>query len=358
MSFFTLRRQPSVAIKRGAEKMKKIPVYFIIISLYVFVALTFAQTYPAGMISYWKFDEGDGTAAYDSVGNNDGTIVGSTWTTGQVGGALQFESNGYNHVTVPNHETLNPSHITVEAWVYPTSYGYYRTMVTKRYYNEPGWYAPYSAYQLDPLSYNTLRPGFYVAILGIHRINTTPADVTIDLGYWYHLVGTYDGDKTRIYLNGEFIEEKDVPNDGIDLSSGPLYIGGVPNSNNMFFGKIDEVAIYNRALTPEEIQQHYQNGLDGLGYDYVPPEEMLEGIINTVIALNLQQGISNSVDAKLQSALQAIDDTNSNNDVAAINSLNAFINAVEAQRGNKISEADADELISAAQALIAVLESP
>jgi hypothetical protein len=221
---------------------------------------------PEGMISYWKFDEGSGSSSSDSVGNNDGTIVGATWTTGQVGGALQFD--GYHHVTVPNHETLNPSLITVEAWVYPTSYGYYRTMVTKRYYQEPDWYAPYTAYQLDPLSYNTLRPGFYVAIGGAPLINTTPENVTIDLGNWYHLVGTYDGDKTRIYLNGDFIIEKDVPNNGIDWSSGPLYIGDVPDSNNRFYGKIDEVAIYNRALTQAEIRQHYQNGLNGLGYEY------------------------------------------------------------------------------------------
>ena len=63
------------------------------------------------------------------------------------------------------------------------------------------------------------------------------------------------------------------------------------------------------------------------------------------------------MDAKLETALSALDDVNTNNDVAAANTLNAFINAVEAQRGNKISYEDAYMLVAAAQAIIATLES-
>jgi hypothetical protein len=59
---------------------------------------------------------------------------------------------------------------------------------------------------------------------------------------------------------------------------------------------------------------------------------MIENLVAIVISLNLHLGISNSLDAKLSSALNALDDLNENNDVAAIDSLNAFINAVEAQR--------------------------
>jgi hypothetical protein len=88
------------------------------------------------------------------------------------------------------------------------------------------------------------------------------------------------------------------------------------------------------------------------------PPEMIQEMTSTVIELNLQQGISNSLDAKLETALSALDDVNTNNDVAAINSLNAFINAVEAQRGNKVTNEDADMLIAAAQAIIDKLETP
>lgn len=71
--------------------------------------------------------------------------------------------------------------------------------------------------------------------------------------------------------------------------------------------------------------------------------------------LNLKQGISNSLDAKLQAVIQSLDDINQNNNVAAINALQAFINSVEAQRGVNISEADATALIAAARAIIALL---
>jgi uncharacterized delta-60 repeat protein len=90
---------------------------------------------------------------------------------------------------------------------------------------------------------------------------------------------------------------------------------------------------------------------------YKDPAKAIEALIAAVISLNLQQGISNSLDAKLGAALNALDDVNANNDVAAINTLEAFISAVEAQRGKEISEADADELIAVAAEIIVILSS-
>ncbi len=81
-------------------------------------------------------------------------------------------------------------------------------------------------------------------------------------------------------------------------------------------------------------------------------EAVIQKLIDKVMALNLQQGISNSLDVKLDAALNALDDVNVNNDVAAINSLEAFVHAVEAQRGKSITETDADELIADARAII------
>jgi hypothetical protein len=80
--------------------------------------------------------------------------------------------------------------------------------------------------------------------------------------------------------------------------------------------------------------------------------KMIGNLAGKVFGMNLQAGIENGLDAKLDTALQALEDINENNDVAAINTLEAFINAVEAQRGNKISDTNADDLIAAAQAII------
>lgn len=83
--------------------------------------------------------------------------------------------------------------------------------------------------------------------------------------------------------------------------------------------------------------------------------DLLIALISNVIALDLRHGISTSLDAKLDAVMWALDDVNANNDVAAVNSLNAFINAVRAQAGNAISLADADALIAAANNILALL---
>jgi hypothetical protein len=89
----------------------------------------------------------------------------------------------------------------------------------------------------------------------------------------------------------------------------------------------------------------------------ISPQARIEKLIREVLSLNLQHGITNSLDAKLDAVLQALDDVNENNDVAAINALGAFINAIEAQRqrGKEISDADADALVGIAQEIIAML---
>ena len=82
------------------------------------------------------------------------------------------------------------------------------------------------------------------------------------------------------------------------------------------------------------------------------PAQGVEDLVVVVQDANLQQGIENSLDVKLDSAMQSLTDLNQNNDQAAINSLNAFINAAEAQRGNFLTNVQADELVSYAQRII------
>jgi hypothetical protein len=87
------------------------------------------------------------------------------------------------------------------------------------------------------------------------------------------------------------------------------------------------------------------------------PTDAIQLLIDQIKSLNLQSGIENSLDAKLDATEQALSDLRENNDVAAINALQAFINAVEAQRGKEIPEGDADALIADAQEIIDVLSS-
>lgn len=220
--------------------------------------------YPEGMISYWKFEEGTGPDATDSLGANDGTIKeGAAWTTGQVGGAL--EGNYYGYVEIPDHSSLNPDVITVEAWVYPRPCSGYRCFVAKNYGS--GWSWPYTTYFLEDPCWNNSDATFSVTIGNSRYYVRSPVDPISN--QWSHLVGTYDGSIMRIYINGELMAENDaIPAGPIAKSLYPLHIGRI--ANNPLIGKVDEVAIYNRALTLEEIQQHYQNGLEGKGYEEAP----------------------------------------------------------------------------------------
>ena len=87
------------------------------------------------------------------------------------------------------------------------------------------------------------------------------------------------------------------------------------------------------------------------------PRASLTALVDAVVALNLEMGITNSLDPKLDEAENALDDFNVNNDVAAINALQAFIDAVAAQSGMLIAEADAAALIAAAEDIIIALLS-
>lgn len=82
---------------------------------------------------------------------------------------------------------------------------------------------------------------------------------------------------------------------------------------------------------------------------------LITDLIHDAMSLNAQSGISNSFDAKISAAMDTLDDSNTKNNVAAINEMNAFINAVVAQRGKKLTEADADRLIAKAQTIIVAL---
>jgi hypothetical protein len=163
---------------------------------------------------------------------------------------------------------------------------------------------------------------------------------------WHHyaVVETHGDTDPLLYMDGELqpiAARHGAATINLFAAVQDLYIGAQMDPPWYYYGDektIDDVRIYDRLLTEAEVQQLSKEGIS--------PGEMVEELVETVISLNLQEGISNSLDAKLGAAVSSLDDLNENNDIAAINSLNAFLNAVEAQRGNKISDVDADALIA------------
>jgi hypothetical protein len=87
------------------------------------------------------------------------------------------------------------------------------------------------------------------------------------------------------------------------------------------------------------------------------PEALLENLVSAVIGMNIGSGIGNALDSKLQNALAALDRAQAGDTASASGILYSFIQSVEAQRGKKLTQAQADELVNEAKAVIAALES-
>jgi DNA-binding beta-propeller fold protein YncE len=194
----------------------------------------------AGLRAAYGFEEGAGSAAADASGNgNTGTLSGPAWTpAGRSGGALSFD--GVNDlVTVPDANSLDLSGaMTVEAWVYPTASSGWRTAVMKEAANDIA-YALYASGPDGP-------PEGYV---GSSAVTGSGA---LTLNAWTHLAVTYDGAMLRLYQNGAQVGTRSLGGP-IAATNRALQIGGNAIWGEYFSGRIDEVRVYDRALTPAEI---------------------------------------------------------------------------------------------------------
>ncbi len=199
---------------------------------------------PPGLVAAYGFEELTGTAATDSSGSGStGTISGAARTAaGKFGRALSFD--GANDlVTVADAPGLDLSTgMTLEAWVRPTANTGWRTVVTKEQVGN-------IVYGLFSNS-DTARPSGIVSVGPSQDIVRGPSALV--LSSWTHLATTYDGSVLRLYVNGLLVASRNVSG-AMPNSSQPLQIGGNNVWAEWFVGTIDEVRVYNRALTAAEI---------------------------------------------------------------------------------------------------------
>src|SRR5213076_3340337 len=197
-----------------------------------------------GLVAAYAFNEGSGTTVADASGNgNTGTINGATWTAaGRYGSALVFDGTSTS-VTVANAGSLRlTTGMTLEAWVYPTgALTGWRAVIDK---NVDGYYLMASSDQGN-------RPAVGGAWPPGARIMYGPTG--LGLNTWTHLAGTFDGAMVRLYVNGELVASQ-AQTAALTATAGTLQIGSDSYAGENFAGRIDEVRIYNRALTAAEIQ--------------------------------------------------------------------------------------------------------
>jgi hypothetical protein len=206
------------------------------------------------LVAAYGFDEGAGSAAMDASGNgNNGSLTGTTWVaTGKFGAALSFNGTS-SLVTVPDSASLDLTNgMTVEAWVRPTSSSGWHTILLKE---STGTFA-YALYSHN----NSNRPASYITVEATERFIN--GSVALQLNTWTHVATTYDGSNLRIYINGVLRGTRSGTG-AMAVSAAPLRIGGNAISGEYFSGLIDEVRVYNRALTATEIQSDVKTPVDG-----------------------------------------------------------------------------------------------
>ena len=214
------------------------------LSLFVCLAAAAPARAATGLVAAYGFNQGSGTAVTDSSGTgNNGSTSGTTWNaSGRFGPALSFSGTNAS-VTIPDSNSLDlAGGMTLEAWVNPTtSSGSWRTVVMKE--SPAGLnYALYSAETSN-------RPSAHVFTTSELDTRGTSA---LPLNTWSHLAGTYDGATLRLYVNGSQVASKAVTG-GIATTNGALRIGGNAIWSEWFKGLIDEVRVYNRALSAAEV---------------------------------------------------------------------------------------------------------
>jgi len=210
-----------------------------------------------GVVGAWHFDEGSGNIAHDTSGEgNDGTIYGgANWTDGKFGEALEFDGVD-DYVKVPGSASLNITDaITIEAWVKPK--GNYSDLEFPTIVRKEG------AYTLRFHHDDGSLQGF-VWIDGIPEGSCKLGNAW-DTTKWTYFVFVYDGQYLRLYRNGVEAITPEGQTGTIDVSTDNLGIGARGEGDYVFKGFIDEVRIYNGALSEEEISDLYNN------YGYTTP---------------------------------------------------------------------------------------
>ena len=202
----------------------------------------------AGLVAAYSFNAGSGSSVADSSGRgNAGVVSGAAWSgVGRFGSALSFD--GVNDwVTVADAGSLDlTSRMTLEAWVRPAALGGWRTVVFK----ERAGGVVYGLYG-DQAGGRPLGQVF----IGGER-NAVGSSL-LPLNVWSHLATTFDGSVVRLYVNGTLVGSSAVSG-SMAASTGSLRIGGNSVWSEWFAGLIDEVRLYNRALSAGEIQQDMQ----------------------------------------------------------------------------------------------------
>jgi len=214
------------------------------------------KKYEYGLWAYWTFEEPEPTTIYDQSGNQrDGTGANLTRVQGISGYAYWF--NGENSgVKLPSDIAVLPDvPLSVALWFYSPEYpdhSMYMLYKNQEYRISTPFRALYVWGPSLGVYQSEYELAFFVSAASgdIFGISTDAV-----YGKWTFVVGTWDGEIVRLYVNGE-LKAEDTYSGNLYQQAWPLRIGR-SEGGYYFYGIIDEVKIYSKALTPEEVKRMY-----------------------------------------------------------------------------------------------------
>ncbi|MEN6578972.1 MAG: LamG-like jellyroll fold domain-containing protein [Phycisphaerales bacterium] len=207
----------------------------------------------AELAGYWQLDEGAGATAADSSGKgNHGTLVGPPqWVDGFYGGALQFNAQN-NYVEIPASDSLEITpEVTVAAWINWTDSGDSWLCILAN--GQQG--GPWENYGLF-VNRTSRYVYFTLSLNDTHTTQSTPNN-TIAPGQWQHVSATWDGSTARIYVDG-VLQFEEIKSGTLTSPRLPLRLGHRNGSVHYYSGMMDDVAVFDHALTQLEIQEAMQ----------------------------------------------------------------------------------------------------
>jgi hypothetical protein len=225
---------------------------------------------PGGLVLYLPFDkpDKDGFIHDESGAGNDGHVFGAKWVAdGKIGGAYHFSiTNLTDRIVITNSDTLNLDYITISAWIKTVDKDGFWNRIADKHCN--------NGYCLDTEGdYHGNHRGKLQFEIGLGYLEQP--NHLLDDNQWHHVAGTFDGTTMRCYLDGVATEMKvknpgPLRKNGWDLCIGNSVIDYEWGDEFLAFdGLIDEVRIYNRALSADEIKLLVN--ATRAGADVVPP---------------------------------------------------------------------------------------
>ena len=204
---------------------------------------------PDGAVAWWTGNDN----ALDIVGGNDGTLLnGATYAPGKVGNAFSFDGND-DFVLVPDNASLNPtSQLTLETWVLITDdSGEVGDIISKDGESFDRQYL---------LAVGTGSGKFRPHVGVPSGFRNFDGNTSFELNQWYHVAMTYDSAFLKLYVNGVADGSQAVTGPMITTSEAVRIGGGAPAGTAQihFRGLIDEVGVYNRALSADEIKNIFE----------------------------------------------------------------------------------------------------